>query len=186
MPGPSRRSLDDPDRHAGRWQGVPADCLAALTDHPFDLPESARVLILDTLGAAQPYEITDREADEHWPCSYDEWIAAAFRHHGVRRGPGAEPFGALRYYGLKGPLLVLCVGYGYLASTRLPDRDWYAVRHRGDVLVLTVLEPTPKGGRGAGEAGGGIPEEALPPPRRLAGRPGRLQGPVAGAGRGWR
>ncbi|MEV4065527.1 hypothetical protein, partial [Nonomuraea dietziae] len=25
MPGPSRRSLDDPDRHAGRWQGVPAD-----------------------------------------------------------------------------------------------------------------------------------------------------------------
>ncbi|WP_344843000.1 hypothetical protein [Nonomuraea dietziae] len=78
----------------------PSD-LAALTDHPFDLPESARVLILDTLGAPQPYEAADREADEHWPCGYDELIAAAFRHHGVRRGPGAEPFRALRYYGLK-------------------------------------------------------------------------------------
>lgn len=126
----------------------PSD-LAALTDHPFDLPGSARVLVLDTLGAPQPNELADHgddelAADEYWPCDYHEWIAAAFRQRGVRRGPGAEPFRALRYYGLKGPLLVLCVGYGYLASTRLPDRDWYAVRHRGDVLVLTVVEPTPE------------------------------------------
>ncbi|MEV4062947.1 hypothetical protein, partial [Nonomuraea dietziae] len=136
----------------------PSD-LPVLTEHPFDLPESARVLILDTLGAPQPYEIADREADEHWPCDYDEWIAAAFRHHGVRRGPGAEPFRALRYYGLKGPLLVLCVGYGYLAGTRLPDRDWYAVRHRGDVLVLTVLEPTPEAAEGLARLAADYPKK---------------------------
>ncbi|WP_431900041.1 hypothetical protein [Nonomuraea sp. bgisy101] len=48
-----------------------------------------------------------------------------------------------------GPLLVLGIGYGHLGSTRLPEREWYAVWHKDSgPLVVTAVEPTPEAAKG--------------------------------------
>ncbi|MEU7894886.1 hypothetical protein AB0B45_18755 [Nonomuraea sp. NPDC049152] len=108
----------------GLYPILPSE-LGKLTDEPFDLPEDAMVMVLGPLPEPEPSQVFEEAPGQDgrsWPCEYEGWIAAALRHHGVRRGPGDEPFRALRYY--------------------------------------------------------------VPRPRGHAGRPGRLQGPAEGAGRG--
>ncbi len=138
------------------WYPILPSELGALTGDPFELPEGAKLVVLgplpdrewDTVAEDEP-EDEDVAVEEEWPCEAEGWIAAAFRHHGVRSGPGGDPFRALRYYGLKAPLLVLGIGYGHLGSTRLPEREWYAVWHKDSgPLVVTAVEPTPEAAKG--------------------------------------